>query len=176
VNATVERTVGVSLPPDLFAGEISTKKQPTERTMSKSDHELRVKVHSAMYFLIKDKGAASPVEVLISVGALSKADYERWRNGQIDYLERACKFNLRLLSLVNREIRVYARKHDLKPSWTAYNRWGKGSRTRLRFSKSGDENIEKLYATHYVSRVKVEEAKAKRDKKKESVLTATQDE
>jgi len=104
-----------------------------------------------MYHQIKDKGVASPVEVLIAIGALSKEDYERWRRGNIDYLERACKINLRKLSLVAREIRAYARKHDLKPSWTDYRRWkakstgkktpntGKAaSNTRLRFSKSRD--------------------------------------
>ena len=37
--------------------------------MNKNDKELQVKVHSAMYTLIKDKGVASPVEVLIAIGA-----------------------------------------------------------------------------------------------------------
>jgi len=116
-----------------------------------------------MYTLIKDNGVASPAEVLITIGALSKEDYERWRNGKVDYLERVCKINLRKLSFVNHEIRVYAQKNDLKPSWTAYNKWGKGDHIRLRFSKSGDDNIEKQYATHYVSHRKVEEAKAQRE-------------
>lgn len=33
--------------------------------MNKSDKELKIKVHTAMYNLIKEKGVASPVEVLI---------------------------------------------------------------------------------------------------------------
>ena len=136
--------------------------------MNKNDKELQVKVHSAMYTLIKEKGVASPAEVLITIGALSKDDYERWRNGNVDFLERVCKINLRKLSLVNNEIRDYARKHDLKPSWTFYNKWGKkkkdstGKSIKLRFSKSGDENIEKQYATHYVGQHKIAEAKARR--------------
>ena len=40
--------------------------------MNKQDHELRVKVHSAVYFLIKEKGFASAVDVLMSLGFLSK--------------------------------------------------------------------------------------------------------
>jgi hypothetical protein len=135
--------------------------------MNKNDHDLQVKVISAMYNLIKDKGVASPAEVLIAIGALSKEDYEKWRFGNVDYLERVCKINLRKLSFVNREIRAYARKHDLKPSWSDYRKWGKGNRTRLRFSKSGDETIEKLYATHYVSKEKSEEAKARRKAKQD---------
>ena len=129
-----------------------------------------------MYFLIKDKGVASPTDVLISIGTLSKEDYEKWRNGKIDYLERVCKVNLRKLSFINHEIRVYAQKHDLKPSWTAYNKWGKGNKTRLRFSKSGDENVEKLYATHYISQQKVDEAKDRREARKTKVESNDSDE
>ena len=141
--------------------------------MNKNDHDLQVKVHSAMYFLIKDKGIASPAEVLISIGALSKEDYERWRFGKVDYLERVCKISLRKLSFVNHEIRAYARKHNLKPSWSYYKRLGtnkkgnSGNAIKLRFSKSGDEHVEKLYATHYVSQQKVEEAKERREALKE---------
>ena len=123
--------------------------------------ELKKKVHSAMYTLIRDKGVASPVEVLMAIGVLSKEDYERWRNGKIDYLERVCKINLSKLSTINHEIRVFARKSDLKPSWAAYKKWGKGS-IRLRFSKSGGYQIEKLYSTHYVSQRKIAEAKEHR--------------
>ena len=141
--------------------------------MNKNDKELQVKVHSAMYTLIKDKGVASPAEVLIAIGALSKDDYERWRRGQgVDFLERVCKINLRKLSLVAREIRAYARKHNLKPSWTDYRRWkskpGKEAPDiRLRFSKSGDEGIERQYATHYVGERKIVEAKEKREARQE---------
>jgi len=120
-----------------------------------NNSELHKKVHSAMYSLIKQKGIASPVEVLIEIGVLSKEDCEKWRFGKIDYLERVCKINLSKLSTINHEIRVFARKNDLKPSWTYYKRWGcKGKKIKLRFSKSGDEQIERLYATHYVSQRK----------------------
>ena len=132
-----------------------------------NNKELYNKVQSAMYTLIKDKGIAAPVDVLILVGVLSKEDYERWRHGKVDYLERLCKINLSKLSTINHEIRVYARKNNLKASWTDYRTWGKGSKDRLRFSKSGDENIEKLYATHYISQQSIDEAKAKRKVKQE---------
>ena len=143
--------------------------------------ELRAKVHSAMYTLIKEKGVASPVEVLIAVGVLSKEDCERWRFGKIDYLERVCKINLSKLSSINHEIRVFAQKNDLKPSWTFYKKWGnnkkgnKGNTVRLRFSKSGDENIEKLYATHYVSQRKTEEAKEQRGAKRNNENSGASD-
>jgi hypothetical protein len=134
--------------------------------MNENDKQLQVKVHSAVYTLIKDKGVASPVDVLMSVGVLSKEDYEKWRAGKYDYLERVCKVNLRKLSLINREIRAYAKKHNLKPSWTDYRKWGKGENIRLRFSKSGDEQIEQFYATHYVSQQKVDESANRKAKLK----------
>jgi len=51
------------------------------------------------------------------------------------------------IQLVAKEI---SREWRLKESWTAYNKYGKGKKARLRFSKSGNEKIEKTYATHYV--------------------------
>lgn len=131
-----------------------------------NDNELHDKVTAAMYTLIKDKGVAAPVDVLMAVGVLSKADYENWRRGRVDYLERVCKINLKKLSAINRAIRDYAGKHNLKPSWTDYRKWGKGENTRLRFSKSGDEQIERLYATHYISQTKVDEAAKRKQQKK----------
>jgi len=117
--------------------------------------ELVRRTHTAMYELVRENGVASPVEVLMKVGVLSKENYENWRHGKVPYLERACQINLSKLTAINREIRAFARKNNLKPSWTYYKQWGqnkKGNKKtiKLRFSKSGDENIEKLYATHYV--------------------------
>jgi hypothetical protein len=42
--------------------------------------------------------------------------------------------------------------HDLKlvPSVTAYVRWGKGPKQRLRFTKTGDPKLEEAYARHFV--------------------------
>lgn len=124
--------------------------------MNENDKELQNKVNSAMYTLVRDKGFAAPIDVLMVVGVLSKADYENWRYGRVDYLERVCKVNLRKLSLVNHFIRVYAQRNNLKPSWTDYRKWGKGENIRLHFSKSGDEQIERSYATHYVGQTKVD--------------------
>jgi hypothetical protein len=118
-----------------------------------------------MYALIGEKGYAAPADVLITIGALSKDDYENWRFGRVDYLERVCEVDLKKLSSINREIRAYAQKHGLKPSWTDYRKWGKGENRRLRFSKSGDEQVERLYATHYVGQSKIGEAAERKVKK-----------
>jgi len=119
-----------------------------------NDKELHNKVTSSMYTLIKEKGIASSVEVLMDIGVLTKENYENWRFGRVSYLERVCQINLRKLSVINREIRAYAMKNNLKSSVSDYRKWGKGNRIQLRFSKSGDRNIEKHYATHYSSKSK----------------------
>lgn len=112
------------------------------------------KVHSSMYHQIQQTGMAVPVQVLMDLGCLAASDYENWRLGKVDYLERVCKVNLHKLSFIMKEVRAYARKNDLKPSLKFYRqggRKGKKSAVRLRFSKSGNENIERSYATHYIS-------------------------
>lgn len=143
-----------------------------------NNRELQKKVNSAMYTLIKEKGVASPVEVLLAMGVLSKEDHENWRRGRVSYLERVCQTNLSKLSTINHEIRVFARKNDLKASWSDYRQWsgkkGRGHDIRLRFSKSGAESIERAYATHYVSQRKVAEAKERHDfQKRKNELAPT---
>jgi len=51
---------------------------------------------------------------------------------------------------IMKEIRTYAAKNNLKPSWTHYHQWGKNKNQKLQFSKSNDDKIEQNYATHYV--------------------------
>lgn len=114
--------------------------------------EIIGKIHNSMYQQLKKSGVAAPVQVLVDVGVLSPEDLERWRFGKVDYLERVCKVNLHKLGFIMKEVRAYARKNNLKASWTFYKQWGgKKPAAKLRFSKSGDENIERGYATHYVS-------------------------
>jgi hypothetical protein len=43
--------------------------------------------------------------------------------------------------------------------WGQNKKGNKGNPVKLWFSKSGDENIERQYATHYVNMRKTEEAK-----------------
>ena len=110
------------------------------------------KVHNSMYHQIKQNGVATPVQVLMDIGVLAKDDFENWRFGRVDYLERVCKVNLHKLSFIMKQVRAYASRNGLKPSWTFYKQWGrKGKDTiKLRFSKYGEESVERAYATHYV--------------------------
>lgn len=136
--------------------------------------EIIGKVHNSMYQQIKKSGMVTPVQVIMDLGYLSQADFDRWRFGKgVDYLERVCKVNLHKLSFIMKQVRAYASKNDLKPSWTFYKQWGrKGKKTiKLRFSKHGDEGVEKGYATHYISAERIagiKQAQNDRNNPKES--------
>lgn len=86
--------------------------------------ELINKVNSSMYHQVKTTGYATAVQTLMDLGILSNEDYERWRNGQVQYLEKVCKINLKKLAGVLEEMKRYAAKNNLKPSFTFYKQWG----------------------------------------------------
>lgn len=77
-----------------------------------------------MYQQLKERGYAAPVDMLMDLELLSKKDYELWRNGKIPYLEKSCNINLKKLSMILHEMRVYAKKSNLKPSYTVYKQVG----------------------------------------------------
>ena len=131
-----------------------------------NEKELIGKIDSSMYHQIQTRGYAAPVDVLIDTGILPKQKYEDWRFGRVRYLEAVCNANLKRLSFVLHQMRVYAQTHDLKPSFCYYKRWGvkkKGQGRRavipLRFSRSGDAEIERRYATHYVDEKRIAQLK-----------------
>lgn len=111
---------------------------------------IKAKVHE----LLKEKNYVSSVDLLIKLNYLSKTDYEKWRFGKVDYLEKVCKVNLSKLTFINKNLRRISQELNLKESWTAYMKYGKGKKKKLRFSKSNDDKIERHYATHYLLKEK----------------------
>ena len=99
---------------------------------------------------LKVKGYISIVDVLMELGKLSREDCERWRFRQVPFLERVIHCNLAKLNVILRAVQANAARGKMKASWTAYMSWGKGKRQPLRFSKTGDPNLERAYATHYL--------------------------
>jgi hypothetical protein len=90
------------------------------------------------------------IDVLVGVGWLEPRRVDEWRQGRVDYLERATIASLGKISTAMRCFRRWAQARGLNPGETAYL-----ARTRdrrpLRFSKSGDPAIERAYRTHWVS-------------------------
>lgn len=112
--------------------------------------EIRAKVRLIVNELISEKGFVSPLEVFLRLGKITPKLVEEWRFGKVPYLERVFHGNLAQFSFIMSTVREQARELDLQPSYTAYMKWGKGPKRQLRFSKSGDPNVEQHYATHYV--------------------------
>jgi hypothetical protein len=100
--------------------------------------------------LLREKGFVAPFELFIRMDLISPESAEDWRCGRIPHLERVIRCNLGKASRILRILRMHAHDLDLKPSLTVYKRWTKGSRPLLRFSKTGDRNIEDAYARHFV--------------------------
>jgi len=121
--------------------------------------ELEKKVKQLVHSLAYEKGFVCSVDVLQKLAYLSKDDYESWRFGRIDYLEKVCQVNLSKLSMINKIMRKNANELGLESSWTGYNKYGKGVSKRLIFSKSRDSKIEDAYATHYVNKKRMLELK-----------------
>ncbi|TCP23468.1 hypothetical protein EV207_13130 [Scopulibacillus darangshiensis] len=113
-------------------------------------HQLAKRIKRIMDQTIYEKGYITPVDVFLKLDKLSKQNYEAWRKKRIPYLERVMRGNLNQFSFIMKEIRLHARKRELKASWTSYKSWGKGQKVDLTFSKSGNPILEKAYATHYI--------------------------
>jgi hypothetical protein len=92
----------------------------------------------------------SPLDVLLGIGWLDAGAVKRWRQGQIDYLERVVQANLSRISEAMKLFRSWAARKGLFASETDYVA-RTAQRQRLRFSRSGNPTIERLYRTHWVS-------------------------
>ncbi len=108
------------------------------------------RIERAVASILQRVKVVAPIDVLVEMDLLAPEHLDGWRRGKVPYLERVIRCNLTKLSRLLRILRFYA--HDLKlaPSTTAYMRWGKGPKLRLRFTKTGDPKLEEAYARHFV--------------------------
>ena len=100
------------------------------------------------------------IDVLVGVGWLEPRRVDEWRQGRVDYLERVTVANLGEISTAMRSFRRWAQARGLKASETVYVA-RTCDRRPLRFSKSGDPEIELAYRTHWVSAELSERKRAK---------------
>ena len=133
--------------------------------MTMNNKELEKTVKQLVSELSYLKGYVSSVDVLLKLGYITQSDYQNWRLGKIEYLEKVCEANLHKLSTVNKFIRKFAAEWNLEGSWTGYNKFGKGPKKRLIFSKTRDSKIEYAYATHYLNKKRMIELKREKQLK-----------
>lgn len=114
------------------------------------DDKLYPRVVRAVDQILARDTVVAPVDVLVQMGMLEPKSLEDWHRGRVPYLEKVIDANLTRLSRLLRILRFHT--HDLKlvPSVTAYMRWGKGPKLRLRFTKTGDPKLEEAHARHFV--------------------------
>jgi hypothetical protein len=132
-----------------MAQTVAQNRQDLERALSTITSEL-----------LKEKGYLCFVDVFIKLGYLSKSDYENWRFKRVSPLERVLRVNLSRINFIMKTVRRNSVNGHLKPSMTVYKSWGKGKKTLLQFSTSGDPRIETTYATHFVKPNRVDTASA----------------
>ena len=118
--------------------------------MSRSERDILRELGRVTAALLHEKGSIAPVDVFLRLGYLTQADYERWRRGQIPVLERVIQINLTRITFIMQALRRQSLQGHLRPRPTVYTSWGSGPRRRLRFSVSGQAQIEAAYATHYL--------------------------
>ncbi len=128
--------------------------------VSKAQASIERRVNEAMSAALKHHKYVSAVDVLVGMELLTTETVESWRKGQIPYLERVVIAGLGTISRAMRFFHQQSRKGGLLPRETAYLTRGSGKRP-LRFSKSGNPNIEKLYRTHYNTKAIREQSAAK---------------
>lgn len=109
------------------------------------------KVVRAVSAILSSGKVVTPVDVFVQLEQLSRTDLESWRLGRVPYLEKVIRCNLSQASRILRLLQLHAHDSNLRPSQTAYVKWGKGERTPLRFSKTGDPNIEEAYSRHFLA-------------------------
>lgn len=114
------------------------------------DDPLFPRIERVVASLLAKGKVVTPIDVLVSMGLIEPADVDKWRRGQVPYLERIIKCNLTKLSRLLRILRFHAHDLNLKPSITVYKRFGKGPNPKLRFTKTGDPKLEEAYARHFV--------------------------
>ncbi|MEW6166754.1 MAG: hypothetical protein AB1651_03515 [Pseudomonadota bacterium] len=92
----------------------------------------------------------SALDVLLGIGWLDPSNHKRWRTGQVACLEDVLQTNLSRISAAMKMLHIWAREQGLRPSETAYVA-RTPQRSALRFSKTGDAEIERAYRTHWLS-------------------------
>jgi len=129
---------------------LETSRAPRVSVASYHTDPLYPRIERAVNAVLANGKVVAPVDVLIGMDLLASDQLQKWRRGEVPYLEQVITCNLARLSRLLRILRFHAHDLNLKPSATVYMRHGKGARQRLRFTKSGDAKLEEAYATHFV--------------------------
>lgn len=113
--------------------------------------ELSKKVIGIANRVLQEKQYVSSIDILLGLGYLSPSILDDWRRGRFSYLEQRLQANLNKLSFAIQCFHQWAKQTGLLPRETAYVQKACSSTIHLKFSKSGQDTIERRYRTHYIS-------------------------
>lgn len=123
----------------------------TRTSRSAGVRRIEERVVRAAEAALADKKYVGAVDVLVGMGWLPPSRVDEWRQGRVRSLESVVTANLSKVSTAMRAFRRWAMQRGLTARETTYV-----ARTRdrrpLRFSVSGQPDIERGYRTHWVSR------------------------
>jgi len=108
------------------------------------------RVVRAFAHILDRSDVVAPVDVLMEMGNLAQKNHDLWRQGKVPHLERVFEGNLSKANRILRIIGFHAHDLNMVPSTTVYNKWGKGKKQALQFSKSGDKKLEDAYSRHFL--------------------------
>jgi hypothetical protein len=100
--------------------------------------------------ILKSSSVVAPLDVLLRLELVDPKQVDLWRRGGVPYLERTITSGLARVARLLRLLAEHSRSLGLEPKPGKYLRPGKGPNRKLRFSKRGDEESERAYATHFV--------------------------
>lgn len=96
--------------------------------------------------IVSRKGHVSVIDLFIEIGWLRPDKLNDWKLGKISYLEKIITANLSKISRAMKEFKSWAVHSKLKARFHVY----KHKSHTLRFSKTGELNIETAYSMYYV--------------------------
>jgi hypothetical protein len=129
---------------------------------------LEERVESVAETALAGASYVSPIDVLIGVGWLTPQAVDRWRQGRAEDLERLAQVDLDKLSAAMAILERWATDQGLRPSEAVYIARTR-DRRQLRFSRSGDADIEAAYRTHWVA-AEASEAERRRMEEKQKAV------
>ena len=109
------------------------------------------RIVNAVSACLLESNIIEPINIFVKLGYLKSENLVRWKNGEISALESSISCNLSKAGTILRILRYHAHDMNLIPKNTVYKHKGK----ILRFSKSGEEKIERAYSTalHKITKV-----------------------
>ena len=116
------------------------------------------RVKNSIHKLLLTKNEISIINIFMEMSLLTEKNYFEWYKGNIPYLEKVINCNLSKINRILRIIGYYCHDLNLGQKYNSY----KHNRKILKFSKTGDENIEKFYKIIYFIIGNYEKFKTKR--------------